>query len=211
MKIQPLSWYGKIAASTAALLLLASSTYAITLAQLQNDIDYVINTSNSNVSWSVKIENNAGNGDLYSKNSTTMRRPASNTKIFTAAAAFRKFGPSYVWQGYQLGSSSTISPIDQILSDSNNSQADSLFSLIGGESAALAQLSNITSTAGMDMNDGSGLNYGNRFNNEQTIDVLRWARNTYTFNQFISLGNQLHLRHAWWQIVWNRKIWSCTR
>lgn len=157
---------------------------AITLAQLQNDINYVINNANPNVAWSVKMENSTGSFDLYSKNATTMRRPASNTKIFTTAAAFRKLGPSYVWQGYQLGSSSTVSPVDQILSDSNNTQADSLFSLVGGQSQSLAQIANMTSTTGMLMYDGSGLNYDNRFNCEQTIDVVRYMNANYSYSQW---------------------------
>lgn len=178
--------------TAAAAVALAISTLAtgeaqaITLAQLQNDINYVINNADPSVAWSVKIENSTGNFDLYSKNNTTMRRPASNTKLFTTTAAFRKFGPTYVWQGYQLGSSSTVSPIDEILSDSNNTQADSLFSLVGGQSAALAQIAGVTSTTGMVMNDGSGLDYNNRFNNEQTIDVVRYMTNTYTYGQWAS-------------------------
>lgn len=162
----------------------ADEAQAITLAQLQNDINYVINNANSSVAWSVKMENSTGTFDLYSKNATTMRRPASNTKIFTTAAAFRKLGPTYVWQGYQLGSSSTVSPVDQILSDSNNTQADSLFSLVGGQSQSLAQIANMTSTTGMLMYDGSGLNYDNRFNCEQTIDVVRYMMNNYTYSQW---------------------------
>ena len=164
--------------------LTTGAAQAITLAQLQNDINYVINNANSSVAWSVKIENSTGSADFYAKNATTMRRPASNTKIFTTAAAFRKLGPTYVWQGYQLGSSSTVSPVDEILSDSNNTQADSLFSLVGGQSQALAQIANMTSTTGMLMYDGSGLNYDNRFNCEQTIDVVRYMNANYSYSQW---------------------------
>lgn len=171
-------------ASLFAFMLLCSQAFAITLSQLQNDIQYVINQSNSNVQWSVKIENATGSGDFFSLNATTMRRPASNTKIFTTAAAFRKFGPSYVWNGYQLGSSSTASPVHAILSDSDNTYADSLFSTVGGETAALQQIAAMTSTTGMNMDDGSGLNYNNRFNCEQTIDVVRYMMNTYTYSQW---------------------------
>jgi len=167
-----------------ALVAAAGSASAITLSQLQNDINFVINNADPAVAWSVKFENDLGTGDLFAKNNTTMRRPASNTKIFTTMAAFRKLGPTYVWKGHQLGSSSTVSPVDEILSDSNNTQADSLFSLVGGQSQALAQIGAVTSTSGMVMLDGSGLAYDNRFNNEQTIDVTRWARNTYTYSQW---------------------------
>jgi hypothetical protein len=176
----------RTAVAATALVSLTTAASAITLSQLQNDINFVINNSNANVAWSVKIENNLGNGDIFAKNATTMRRPASNTKIFTSVAAFRKFGPTHVWNGYQLGSSSTVSPVDAILSDSDNVYADDLFSYVGGQSAALAQLSPITSTAGMLMYDGSGLNYDNRFNCEQTLDVTRWATNNYTYSQWAS-------------------------
>lgn len=186
MTKQSSNWYGKVLASATTLLMLASSSYAITLAQLQNDINFVINNADPSVTWSVKIENNAGNGDFFAKNNTTMRRPASNTKIFTTAAAFRKLGPTYTWQGYQLGSSSTVSPVDAILSDSDNAQADSLFALVGGEAQVLAQIGAITSTTGMNLDDGSGLDYDNLVNTEQTIDVVRWATNTYTYSQWAS-------------------------
>ncbi|MDX1972254.1 MAG: D-alanyl-D-alanine carboxypeptidase [Candidatus Sumerlaeia bacterium] len=186
MKMSNKPFTARLATAVAALSLVTTSSYAITLAQLQSNINAVINNSDANVQWSVKIENNAGNGDFFAKNNTTMRRPASNTKIFTTAAAFRKFGPNYVWQGSALGSSSTTSPVDAILSDSDNTLADSLFSTVGGQSAALAEIGAITSTTGMVMLDGSGLNYDNRFNCEQTIDVVRWATNTYTYSQWAS-------------------------
>lgn len=177
---------GLLAMASFVFLCIASQASAITLAQLQNDINYVINTSNSSVLWSVKIENAAGNGDYYAKNNTVMRRPASNTKIFTTAAAFKKYGPTHVWQGYQLGSSSTSSPVHYILTNSDNTLADSLFSYVGGESACLAQIATITSTSGMNMDDGSGLNYNNLFNCEQTIDVVRYMTNNYTYSQWAS-------------------------
>ncbi|MEQ8820721.1 MAG: D-alanyl-D-alanine carboxypeptidase [Sumerlaeia bacterium] len=164
----------------------ASSSFAISLSQLQNNIQYVVNSSNSNVQWSIKIEDNSGGGDFYALNATTMRRPASNTKIFTTAAAFRKYGASHVWNGYALGSSSTASPVHKILSNSDNGFADSLWSHVGGESAVISQLAGITSTSGMQANDGSGLDYGNRFNCEQTIDVTRYMANTYTYGQWAS-------------------------
>jgi len=176
--------FGILAFLLALMLTVAGTAPAITLAQLQSNIQAQVNGANSNVAWSIKIENAAGNGSFYSLNPTTMRRPASNTKIFTTAAAFRKFGPNYVWNGYALGSSSGASPVDAILSDSNNTTADSLFSHVGGEAACLAEIAAITSTTGMNMDDGSGLDYDNRFNCEQTIDVVRWATNTYTYSQW---------------------------
>ncbi|MEQ8820722.1 MAG: D-alanyl-D-alanine carboxypeptidase [Sumerlaeia bacterium] len=175
-----------LTAILSAFMLLCGNTFAISLSQLQNDIDYVINNSNSNVQWSVKVENNDGNGDFYSKNPTTMRRPASNTKLFTVAAAFNKYGSSHVWNGYALGSSSSYSPVHYILANSNNSYADSLWSHVGGESACLNEIAQITSTSGMQINDGSGLNYGNRFNCEQTIDVVRHMQNTYGWSAYSS-------------------------
>src|SRR5690606_32201122 len=49
-----------------------------------------------------------------------------------------------------------------------------------------AQIAGITSTSGMNMDDGSGLDYDNRFNCEQTIDVVRWMTNNYTYSQWAS-------------------------
>lgn len=177
-------------AATIALLLLLTlapfNAFAITLAQLQTNIQTIINGSNSNVQWSVLIENAPGDTVYYSLNPDTPRRPASNTKIFTAAGAIGINGPTYVWNGYQLQDPSTSNPMESTLSSSNNTLADQLYSLVPGTGTAIinywaSQGINMTGAA---MYDGSGLNYDNRFTSRQTIGVVRHMLTNYSYNQW---------------------------
>jgi len=52
----------------------------------------------SNNTWTVLIENRDGSVIYYQKNPTTGQAPASNTKIFTSAAAFGLLGTNYAFQ-----------------------------------------------------------------------------------------------------------------
>jgi hypothetical protein len=170
---------------TAALVLSTAVAPAVTLSQIETQIDNIIAGSSSSVQWSVLIENEWNTQTYYSLNPTTQRRPASNTKIFTTAAAFEIYGPTHVWNGFQLGSSSNSSPVHSILTSSNNSLADSLFSHNGGQTAS----KNALSAAGINMSgsvmlDGSGLSWNNRFNCRQTLDTVRYMMNTYSFSQW---------------------------
>ncbi len=158
---------------------------AITLGQIDNDIDAIINNSNSSVQWSVLIENEWGTQTYYSLNSTTPRRPASNTKIFTTAAAIGTLGPTYVWRGFQLQSSSTSSPVESVLSSSNNGLADELYGIVGGGSPIINWCSGIgIDMTGAQMFDGSGLSWNNRFSSRQTLDLTRYMMNNYTYGQW---------------------------
>ncbi len=158
---------------------------AITLAQIDNDIDAIINNANPNVQWSVLIENEWGTQTYYSLNSTTPRRPASNTKIFTTAAAIGTLGPTYVWRGFQLQSSSTSSPVESVLSSSNNSLADELYGIAGGSSSIINWCSGVgIDMTGAQMFDGSGLSWSNRFTSRQTLDLVRYMMDNYTYGQW---------------------------
>ncbi len=171
--------------ATIALLLQSQSVSAVTLSQIQSQINSQVNNSNSNIAWSILIENEWGTQTYYSLNADTPRRPASNTKIFTTAAAFGIRGTSYVWNGYQLGSSSTSSPVHSILTFSNNSLADSLYSNVGGGSAILNWCSSIgIDMTGAQMFDGSGLSYSNRFTSRQTLILTRYMMDNYTYGQW---------------------------
>ena len=61
------------------LLLSGGNASAATLAEIQNNIQAIINNANSSVQWSVLIENQWGNQTYFSLNADTPRRPASNT------------------------------------------------------------------------------------------------------------------------------------
>jgi D-alanyl-D-alanine carboxypeptidase/D-alanyl-D-alanine-endopeptidase (penicillin-binding protein 4) len=52
----------------------------------------------SNNTWTVLIENRDGSVIYYQKNPTAGQAPASNTKIFTSAAAFGLLGTNHVFQ-----------------------------------------------------------------------------------------------------------------
>ena len=52
----------------------------------------------SDNTWTVLIENRDGSVIYYQKNPTTGQAPASNTKMFTSAAAFGLLGTNYVFQ-----------------------------------------------------------------------------------------------------------------
>jgi len=181
--------FSKAVLTTALALLITAGAYtkshAISLSQIDNDIQAIINNANSNITWSVLIENEYGTQTYFDLNSDTPRRPASNTKIFTTAAAFQSLGASYVWQGFQLGSSSNSSPVHSILTFSNNSQADSLYNLIGGNSTIINEMSAI----GIDMTgavafDGSGLSWSNRFTSRQTLEAVKFMDQNYAFSQW---------------------------
>lgn len=132
------------------------------------------------------IENEPGTTVYYSLNPDTPRRPASNTKLFTTAGAMGINGPTYVWRGYQLQDSSTSNPMESTLSNSNNTLADELYSLVPGTGSAII---NYWASQGIDMTgaamyDGSGLNYDNRFSSRQTLGVVRYMMNNYTYGQY---------------------------
>lgn len=163
-----------------------SAAHAITLAQLQSNIQGIIAGANTNVQWSVLIENASGDTVYYTLNPDTPRRPASNTKIFTAAGALGINGPTYVWRGYQLQDGSTSNPVERVLSNSDNVLADELYGLVPGSGTAIINYwagrgINMTGAA---MFDGSGLNYNNRFTSRQTLQVVRYMMNNYSYSQW---------------------------
>src|SRR5512144_1410426 len=48
--------------------------------------------------WTVLVENTDGSVIYYQRNPTTGQAPASNTKIFTTAAAFGLLGSNYAFE-----------------------------------------------------------------------------------------------------------------
>ena len=165
--------------------LVANSAEASTRIELATSIKSILTGANSAVEWSVLIENASGSITYYSLNPDVPRRPASNTKLYTSAGAFGLLGPTYVWKGYELQSSSLSNPMEPLLSNSDNALADALYPVAGGGTKILPFFSSIgISMTGAQMYDGSGLNGSNRFTNRQTIQLLRYMMNKYTFNQW---------------------------
>ena len=168
------------------LLLACGGASAATLAEIQNNIQAIINNANSSVQWSVLIENQWGNQTYFSLNADTPRRPASNTKIFTTAGAMGINGPGYTWRGYQLQSSSTASPMEDVLTYSDNTLADELYGLVPGGGTAIINWCSARgiNMSGAQMYDGSGLDYNNRFTSRQTLQLVRYQMNTYGYSQW---------------------------
>lgn len=184
-----LSWKtlaaGAIAAVTALTVVTPEKAPAASLASIENDILFVLNNADPSVQWSILIENEWGTQTYYSLNPDTPRRPASNTKIFTTAAALNIRGVNYVWRGYPLGSSSTLSPMHDILAFSDNFLADDLYSNVGGGSAIINNISSLgIDMSGAQMFDGSGLSWSNRFTARQTLETVRYTMNNYTFGNW---------------------------
>lgn len=146
--------------------------------------------------WTILMQNKSGSITYYQNNPTTPRRPASNTKIYTTAGAFGLLGPTYTWSGGPL--QTTISPI---MLNSDNAMADDLCQDIGyikagsySFTAGCSQVMNWVSGIGIDMTgavmqDGSGLDYDNRFTAKQTISVVRYMLNNYpTWDDYLPVG-----------------------
>ncbi|MDX1973437.1 MAG: D-alanyl-D-alanine carboxypeptidase, partial [Candidatus Sumerlaeia bacterium] len=168
------------------LALLPYQAFAITLAQLQTNIQGIINRTNTTIQWSILIENDNGSTVYYSLNPDVPRRPASNTKIFVTSGAMGINGPTYVWRGYQLQDPSTANAMESTLSSSNNTYADELYTLVPGTGNAII---NYWASQGIDMTgavmlDGSGLNYDNRFTSRQTLKVVRHMMTQYSYSQW---------------------------
>ncbi len=175
-------------AFTMSLLLLASTSFAVTVEQLHTSIEGILNRSSvSNNTWSILITNRYGTQTYYAKDPDVPRKPASNTKLYTTAAAYEMLGYNHYWNGDQL-----ITSIRPINKNSNNTLADSLLTHIGSElsgsatySAGAQDVLQWCSSIGIDMTgaqmyDGSGLSHYNRFTARQTIGLLNHMVNNYT-------------------------------
>jgi len=78
----------------AVLVLLASDGMAQTI---PDQIDAILSGLPHNT-WSVLVEDESGSGTYYARNPDTGLAPASNTKLFTTAAAFGLLGTNYTFE-----------------------------------------------------------------------------------------------------------------
>lgn len=124
---------------------------------------------NSPNSWGIHVESLNDGTVLYSHNTNKLFIPASNTKIFTTAAALQRLTPQATIRSQSLKSWITITN-----QRSNNNYADVLMRYIGGPQAAKAALTQL----GIDPNgyrlaDGSGLSRRNAATPKAVVSILR--------------------------------------
>lgn len=162
---------------------------------LSSSINSILNGQAGN-NWGVLIQNDTGSITYCSRSATTLFRPASNTKIFTTSGAFGLLGPTHIWNGQQL--QFACEPIN---TNSDNGLADSLLTHVGlvesgsaTYSAGAADVLAWCSTTGIDMTgavmqDGSGLDYDNRFSPLQTLSMIRYMYHNYpTWDDTLSVA-----------------------
>ena len=72
--------------------------FCVVAATIPEQIDAILARSTLiNNTWTIIIENESGTVRYYQKNPTTGKAPASNTKLFTTAAAFGLLGTNYAF------------------------------------------------------------------------------------------------------------------
>lgn len=80
--------------AVAALLLVSLAGHAQTIA---DRVDAILSALPGNT-WSALVENDSGTATYYERNPDTGLAPASNTKLFTTAAAFGLLGTNYTFE-----------------------------------------------------------------------------------------------------------------
>jgi D-alanyl-D-alanine carboxypeptidase/D-alanyl-D-alanine-endopeptidase (penicillin-binding protein 4) len=119
--------------------------------------------------WGILIESLDRQTVIYSHNADRYFIPASNTKLFTTAAALQVMNPETAIRRKSLRDWVNITN-----QRSNNSYADTLFRFIGGSkniSAILAQLG--INPSSFRLADGSGLSRHNIATPRSIVEILR--------------------------------------
>lgn len=174
---------------------LATATAQVTTNSLSAAINAQLAAEPGNT-WGVLVQNDTGTITYIARSPTTLFRPASNTKMFTTAGAFGLLGPTHIWNGQQL--QYACEPIN---TNSDNALADSLLTYVGqvkagsatysaGAAQVLAWCSGIgLNMTGAVMQDGSGLDYDNRFSPVQTVSLVRYMFHNYpTWDDTLSVA-----------------------
>jgi serine-type D-Ala-D-Ala carboxypeptidase/endopeptidase (penicillin-binding protein 4) len=130
-------------------------------------ISSIIGSHSSN--WGILVESLEDGKVLYSHNADKYFIPASNTKLFTTAAALQKLDPYGT-----IRSSSVRDWITFMNLKSNNNYADVLLRFLGGTQAAKTALSQL----GIDphsyrLADGSGLSRSNVATPRAIVSILK--------------------------------------
>lgn len=119
--------------------------------------------------WGIEVETLADGTVLYSHNADKFFIPASNTKIFTTAAALQRLGPSAL-----IGSKTLQQWITTTNLVSNNYYAETLLRRLGGPAAAKAALTQLgINPNGYRLADGSGLSRNNAATPRTITSILR--------------------------------------
>lgn len=136
-------------------------------ALIEPAIDSIIGRYQAN--WGILVEKLDDGTTLYSHNADKFFIPASNTKLFTTAAALQKLSPQSKIRSKSLQDWITVTNVR-----SNNYYADTLLSYIGGAVAAKSALAQM----GINPNsfrqaDGSGLSRRNVATPRALVTTLR--------------------------------------
>lgn len=138
--------------------------------QLVSQIEAVINSPRyAGGTWGVLVEPLISNQPLYSHNADTYLIPASNTKLFTTAAALQIYNPAV-----KARSASFPTTIAEINRWSDNATADNLFKQMGGRAIARDALANLgVNPASFVQVDGSGLSRQNLATPTALVQTLK--------------------------------------
>ncbi len=130
--------------------------------------------------WGILVESLETRTPIYSHNADKYFIPASNTKIFTTAAALQRLSPQA-----RIGSQSVQNWITVTNLRSNNYYADTLLRRIGGASVAKAALAQLgVNPNGFRLADGSGLSRQNVATPRAIVETLRAMYYAPTGNVF---------------------------
>jgi|GEM_PF-1175142 len=138
--------------------------------QLASQIEAVINSPRyQGGTWGVLVEPLTSNQTLYSHNPNTYLIPASNTKLFTTAAALQVYNPAV-----KARSASFPNTIAEINRWSDNAAADALLKQIGGSAIARDALAGLgVNPASFTQADGSGLSRRNLATPTALVQTLK--------------------------------------
>jgi serine-type D-Ala-D-Ala carboxypeptidase/endopeptidase (penicillin-binding protein 4) len=155
--------------------LVANGDAGVCAANLATAIDPIVDDPTfAKGRWGVLAKSLTDGRVLYSHNATETFIPASNTKLFTTAAAVQSLN-----QLDPVTSEDWLHSISLANRDSNNNQADLLLDRVGGVSAIREAITPL----GVDPNtyrqvDGSGLSRSNRAEPEAFVDLLKGIATT---------------------------------
>lgn len=136
-------------------------------ANVRAALDSIISRRPNN--WGVLVETLADRTVLYNHNADKYFIPASNTKLFTTAAALQKMSPEA-----PIRSTSVRNWVTVTNRNSNNWYAETLLRQIGGAQAAKSALANLgIDPKGYRLADGSGLSRKNAATPRALVETLR--------------------------------------